>query len=108
MTRTQRMLIGFGIGVALAMLITHKSHAHDTWRNGNAVDPITKNLCCGQNDCFVVPLEHVHYNSLGDALIDTDGDRIPANRIQPSPDGFAWRCRWGGETKCFFAPPMGY
>jgi hypothetical protein len=80
--------------------------AHDFWIDGQRVDPQTKKLCCGENDCRIVPDSVVHITPWGYRLDDT-GETIPMSRVQPSPDGLTWRCRWGGETQCFFSPNLG-
>jgi hypothetical protein len=56
-----RYAIGFAIGFALACWMFSKpAHAHDTWMDGKRVDPLTKKLCCGENDCKLLPPETVH------------------------------------------------
>jgi hypothetical protein len=32
-------------------------------------------------------------------------ETIPFSEATPSPTGTYWRCHWGGQRKCFFAPP---
>jgi hypothetical protein len=83
-----------------------KAAAHDFWIDGKKVDPIMKGLCCGENDCQMISLEIAHVTQIGYRLDDT-GETIPWHRVQPSPDSAMWRCRWGGQTQCFFAPPLG-
>jgi hypothetical protein len=39
---------------ALALLLANAASAHDTWLNGDEVDPITKGMCCGIDDTKVV------------------------------------------------------
>jgi hypothetical protein len=90
----------------IVMAFVPRASAHDFWIDGRHVDPATKKLCCGENDCRMVPLETAHVTHDGYRLEDTD-EVIPWSRVQPSPDGAMWRCRWGGQTQCFFAPPLG-
>jgi hypothetical protein len=103
-----KTIFWMALGAALVFWAMHSpAKAHDTWLDGHKVDPQTKNLCCGENDCKIVPLEHFHATHSGWSMDDT-GEIVAYSRVQPSPDGEAWRCRWGGETKCLFMPPMGY
>jgi hypothetical protein len=95
-----------GLAAAVALAFVSRATAHDFWIDGRKVDPATKKLCCGENDCRMVPLSEAHVTQDGYRLEDT-GEIIPWRRVQPSPDGAMWRCRWGGETQCFFAPPLG-
>lgn len=77
--------------------------AHERWLDGKMVDPLTKARCCGKNDCHLIPERQAHATKEGYKLDDT-GELIEWQRVQPSPDGGIWACRWGGETKCLFAP----
>jgi hypothetical protein len=95
-----------GISAALSMPCWSGARAHDFWIDGKAVDPITKKLCCGEGDCKVISLSLAHVTHVGYRLDDT-GETIPWHRVQISPDAAMWRCRWGGQTQCFFAPPLG-
>ena len=72
--------------------------------------------CCGEGDCFVVTgvatvtLPATGYRlpgSIGeDGRERPDGEFIPQDEAQPSPDGQFWRCRRpDGSRRCFFAPP---
>lgn len=96
------------------VLIALPASAHDFWISGKAVDPITKLYCCGENDCHLVPVSQAHVTK-GGYLLDDTGETISWDRVQPSPDGGIWACRWGngsgelgdGSTKCFFAPVPG-
>jgi hypothetical protein len=42
----------------------------------------------------------------GGYLIKSRNEFIPHSEAQPSPGGY-WRCEWGGQRKCFFAPMQG-
>lgn len=87
----------------VATLMTTPALAHDFWGNGQEVDPVTKQLCCGKGDAHVLDERTAIARGNGYYLKDT-GETIPYGRVQPSPDGLIWAFRWGGETKCFFAP----
>lgn len=60
--------------------------------------------CCGPNDCFVVPAEHMSALPSG-WNINTTGELVPYRETQSSEDGQFWRCkRHDGSRRCFFAP----
>jgi hypothetical protein len=77
--------------------------AHDFWDNGDPVDPVTKFKCCGENDCLSLAEDLVTRVEGGFLFRDTQ-EIITDDHVQPSPDGHFWRCVWGGQTRCFFAP----
>ena len=79
---------------------------YDFWLDHSRVDPRTKLYCCGENDCHLLPVSQAHATK-GGYLLDDTSETISWDRVQPSPDGGIWACRWGGETKCFFAPIPG-
>jgi hypothetical protein len=62
-------------------------------------------LCCGKGDCFPFRVDQIKVRS--------DGYHFPDGRVAafvaaaPSVDGFYWRCEWGGEVRCIFAPVGG-
>lgn len=78
-------------------------------------------LCCGEVDCgekiagtIEARADGYHVNATfritprgGEPIIEHVREIVPHHQVQPSPDGVYWRCRWGGERKCFFAPPPG-
>jgi hypothetical protein len=102
-----KALFWMTLGAALVFWAMHSpAKAHDFWMDRQKVDPLTKHLCCGENDCKIVPSEIAHVTPNGYRL-DDSGETIPWDHVQISPDGYMWRCRWGGETQCFFAPPPG-
>ncbi|MGD9769470.1 MAG: hypothetical protein AB7U62_17685 [Pseudolabrys sp.] len=78
--------------------------AHDHWISRGDYRNAAGELCCGENDCFVVTgVQHVTLPEPGYRL--PSGEFIPESETLPSPDGAYWRCEWGGARKCFFAPP---
>jgi hypothetical protein len=87
----------------VVLACTAGATAHERWLDGKMIDPLTKMRCCGENDCHIIPERQAHATKDGYRLDDT-GELIEWPRVQPSPDGGIWACRWGGETKCFFAP----
>ena len=82
---------------ALAYLVLPAA-AHDFWLDHSRVDPRTKLYCCGENDCHLLPVSQAHATK-GGYLLDDTSETIAWDRVQPSPDGGIWACRWGGETK---------
>lgn len=62
-------------------------------------------LCCGKGDCFPFTVDQIR--------VMPDGYHFPDGRVAafitaaPSVDGFYWRCEWGNEVKCIFAPMGG-
>jgi len=89
--------------VVMLVLVASKAHAHDFWENGKAVDPVTKRVCCGQNDAKMLDQTQVHA-TVGGYKLDDTGEIVPYEHTQPSVDGQYWVFRWGGGTQCFFAP----
>jgi hypothetical protein len=95
------------LALPLILSLCVPAGAHDYWGNGKEVDVATKSLCCGQNDCKEVDINAMHVMSDGLVHFDDTKLTIPANRMMPTPDGRVWRCIWGGEIKCLFAPDPG-
>ncbi len=59
-------------------------------------------LCCGKGDCTSYPASNVTVAPNG--IRFPDGDLVPFNVPAPSVDKQYWKCVWGGEIKCVFAP----
>jgi hypothetical protein len=59
-------------------------------------------LCCGNNDCTAYTVDQVKV--MPDGYHFPDGEIVPFGKAAPSVDHFYWKCVWGGETKCVFAP----
>jgi hypothetical protein len=59
-------------------------------------------LCCGKGDCHPFTVDQVKV--MPDGYHFPDGEVTPFNKVAPSIDNLYWSCRWGGETKCVFAP----
>jgi hypothetical protein len=118
------ILFIFGIALAFVLFFSFTpAFPHDFWTDGHAVDPKTKALCCGQDDCHLITPDRVHITSEG-FVLNLKGawaadKRYPAlappdepvtvevSRMQPSPDREYWLCYWGGDVKCFFGPFSG-
>lgn len=109
-----RSQIGILILFALLLLTPVRadgpSHRHPQgggWiEKGQKVNPMTREWCCGEGDCFEVPKEQITTNGKGYVLFGTE--LVPFAESQPSIDGAFWRCkRPDGSRRCFFAPPPG-
>lgn len=62
-------------------------------------------LCCGAGvDCHDFAAQQMTITPQGFAFPDEPENIIPFAKFAPSADARFWRCRWGGETKCVFAP----
>jgi hypothetical protein len=89
--------------------------AHDFWDNKQRVDPATKQLCCGKNDCRKLEPSDVHQVDDGWEVLDLQRiwRIVGLASTLPSPDGKFYVCEYGwgidpetprGHIKCFFAP----
>ncbi len=88
------------------------AHGPAEWIQRGAYKNRIGELCCGERDCAELADEDVKVTAAGYrvTLHRPGGDVfeiVPYAEAQPSPDGKFWRCEWGGERKCFFAPPPG-
>lgn len=103
------------IFAALFVSFIREAPAHDSWINRGGFTGKgqgANELCCGENDCFVIPSAGVRIGSNGFELLSIVGigviETVPYSEAQPSPDGQYWRCRRpDGTRRCFFAPPPG-
>lgn len=99
-----------GIALACALLIAcgvrgGLAHENPTdWIGQEKVKNGKGELCCGEGDCFPFDARQMITTPAGVAFPDEPNNIIPFNKFGPSVDKFYWRCRWGGETKCVFAP----
>jgi hypothetical protein len=60
--------------------------------------------CCGLHDCTEIDGAGISTTSAG-YFIRGLRETVPYSETKRSEDGKYWRCQWGGERKCFFAPP---
>jgi len=89
--------------LGLALWVTASSaHGPAEWIQRGGYKNAVGELCCGERDCFEV--EPVRATESG-YFLPVYGETIPYSEAMPSPDGKYWRCHWGGQRKCFFAPP---
>lgn len=99
------------LAIALAMLAYLMANggvsAHENPTDWIGQESRTNNkneLCCGNGDCFPFDAALMKITPKGIAFPDEPDNIIPFDKFAPSADGKFWRCRWGGETKCLFAP----
>ena len=89
---------------ALATLSLACAHDDADWIRRNGHRNAAGELCCGERDCAALAGGDVLAVAAG-YRIKSIGETIPFAEALPSPDGRYWRCEWGGQRKCFFAPP---
>jgi hypothetical protein len=105
----------YALVIALSSGPIFPAFAHDFWDNKQRVDPVTKKLCCGQNDCRKLQPSDVRQVDDGWEILDLDKiwRTVSIASTQPSPDGKFYVCEYGwgldpetprGHIKCFFAP----
>lgn len=115
------VLAGAVIVLAIAKTPVH-AHYNAQWiQEGNYKNAVGE-LCCGERDCgelvagkVVAMPDGFHVNGVFRITVSATGlttdeevhEVVPYSEATPSPDGVYWRCRWGGQRKCFFAPPPG-
>ncbi len=100
---TRPILAGFA---AVAVLSLSYAHAHGPaeWIQRGGYKNGVGELCCGERDCFELSSADVKITSSGYLVISLK-EVVPFSEATPSPTGTYWRCQWGGQRKCFFAPP---
>jgi hypothetical protein len=87
------------------ILIGSQARAHDTpsdWIGQERRTNAAGIQCCGESDCHPFTTDQVKVKP--DGYHFPDGEVVPFDKAAPSIDRFFWICRWGGETKCVFAP----
>lgn len=98
-----------GLCFLLALVIPAEPHS---WYSSTE-DPVTKQGCCGGQDCKEISDDDVREQPGGAFLYVPTGEVIPAPRVQQSRDFRFHRCEYlgafwphkKGETRCFFVPP---
>jgi hypothetical protein len=103
------------LALALWLFLVLSVAAHDSWISRGSLRNAAGEWCCGEGDCFVIPVSQVSARADGYRLwvkqIEDGNERVRAEIVpyaeaQPSPDGAYWRCkRSDGSRRCFFAPP---
>src|ERR1700693_6368808 len=88
--------------VILSLTVASLALAHDSWISRGALRNAAGEWGCGEGDCFLIPSRQVSITRTGYHL--PNGETVPFNEAQPSPDGEFWRCkRADGSRRCFFA-----
>lgn len=103
-----RSVVWAAVMAAFAFLCAPAS-AHD-WYSGLRNE--LGESCCGGSDCGPVPKTTVRIARTGYVVkvrmggVETEM-LVPFARVRNSIDEDFHACIWGGEIKCFFAPPLG-
>lgn len=93
------------VALLVGLLFAAVAHSHDNptdWIGQERRMNAQKQLCCGEGDCFSFTVDQVKV--MPDGYHFPDGEVVPFNKIAPSIDNLYWKCVWGGDTKCTFAP----
>ena len=100
---TRPVLCGIAAIVGLSLPLAH-AHGPAAWIQQGGYKNGLGELCCGERDCIELAAADVKVTPAGYLLTSTS-ETIPFHEATPSPTGTYWRCDWGGQRKCFFAPP---
>lgn len=100
------MVRTFVVMVLIGFAWAADAHDDAEWIQRGRFQNAVGQLCCGVNDCRLVPDEDVRIVPGGYHVISLR-ETVPYSEAQPSPDGKYWRCAWPTikDRKCFFAPP---
>lgn len=98
------IVLGILFGLLAALFVGNvKAHDNPTdWIGQERRTNANGTLCCGKGDCTSYPASSIQISPGG--IRFPDGDVIPFNVPAPSADKQYWKCVWGGEVKCVFAP----
>lgn len=116
------LIYAFAVLALFALFAVARAHNNAQWIADGGYRNAAGELCCGVVDCgeyvggSIVAREdgyHVQATfAVGTRSDNTDfsftfdlQEVVPYSQALPSPDSNYWACRWGGERKCFFAPP---
>jgi hypothetical protein len=89
--------------LAQSLLLDSGALAHDSWISRGALRNGAGEWCCGDGDC---PALNYTPRVTASGYQLENGEVVPFNEAQPSPDGSFVRChRPDGSRRCFFAPP---
>lgn len=101
----------FALAAGMTLLLGAQQSSAHSWYTSKR-DPSTGIFCCGGYDCG--PIEKVQVQAVaGGWLIVSTGEVFAYSRTQTSEDDQFHRCvylhgRRKGQTRCLFAPPMGF
>lgn len=96
--------LALACALLLAAVLPGWSHGPAKWIQDGQYRNAVGQLCCGEQDCVELSSADVTVTPAG-YLIRSLNETVPFSQATPSPTGTYWRCAWGGERKCFFAPP---
>jgi hypothetical protein len=89
--------------LAQSLLLDSGALAHDSWISRGTLRNGAGEWCCGDGDC---PALNYTPRVTASGYQLENGEVVPFNEAQPSPDGSFVRChRPDGSRRCFFAPP---
>jgi hypothetical protein len=99
--------LGILLGLLAALFIgSVKAHDNPTdWIGQEKRTNAAGVMCCGKGDCFPFTVDQIKVRS--DGYQFPDGYVAAFKNAAPSVDGFWWKCEWGGEVRCIFAPMGG-
>ena len=97
------VLFGIATVEILSLTVAH-AHGPAAWIQQGGVKNSLGELCFGERDCVELSAADIQVTPAGYFLKSTS-ETIPFHEATPSPTGTYWRCDWGGQRKCFFAPP---
>ena len=98
------LVAGFAIGITLVVMAVARAHGPAEWIQRGGFKNLAGELCCCEHDCFELSDSDVRITAAGYFIVSIK-EPVPFSDATPSPDGRYWRCAWGGQRKCFFAPP---
>lgn len=84
-----------------------RAHGDAQWIEQGRFKNIIGELCCGERDCNPIADDDVITKPDGFYIVSLK-ELVPYAEATPTPPeggGRYWRCAWGGQRKCFFAPP---
>ena len=84
-----------------------RAHGDAQWIQDGRFKNAIGELCCGVRDCNPIADDDVITRPDGFYIISLK-ETVPYAEATPTPlegGGRYWRCQWGGQRKCFFAPP---
>lgn len=94
------------LAFAFLALACTQGVAHDSWISRGGLRNAAGEWCCGEGDC---PALNYTPRVSASGYVLSNGEVVPFNEAQPSPDGTYVRCqRPDGTRRCFFAPPNNY
>lgn len=101
------IIVCLSLAFLIAGVVLASGHDDADWIRQYGYKNMVGELCCGAQDCAAL--------TDGDVRIDAGGyyikslrELVPFEKSLPAPGdagGRYWRCAWGGQRKCFFAPP---